>query len=149
MNGESNVNREPPSHFADGRSPGRAIGNGHVPASAPKEAPQFGAADFLPFVDALGRHWQWLLIGGLAMAMVGLVCSLLLWKNSYTASAQLLRQASAHAMDVLGERELEPDTYAESAARAGNIAASRSASQPAASRRVVGQDTQHHCGAKQ
>ena len=113
MNDESNANgRSPGGARSKPRGTDQAIGNGHVPVSAPKEAPQFGAADFLPFVDALGRHWQWLLIGGLAMAMVGLVCSLLLWKNSYTASAQLLRQASAHAMDVLGERELEPDTYA-------------------------------------
>ena len=123
MNDESNANRESSSHFASGRSPDgarserimdRASGNvnGHAPAAAEKGVSQFGAADLLPFVDALGRHWMWLLIGGVAMAMVGLLCGLLLWKNSYTASAQLLRQASTHALEVLGERELDPNTYA-------------------------------------
>jgi protein involved in polysaccharide export with SLBB domain/capsular polysaccharide biosynthesis protein len=88
------------------------VGKGDVPASARQEAPQFGAADLLPFVDALGRRWQWLLVGGVAMATVGLFSGLFLWKNSYTASAQLIRQASAHVMEVLGDRELEPNTYA-------------------------------------
>ncbi len=46
------------------------------------------------------------------MAMVGLFCGLWLWKDSYTASAQLLRQASSHVMEVLGDRELDPNTYA-------------------------------------
>lgn len=46
------------------------------------------------------------------MAMAGLVGGLLLWKNSYTASAQLLRQASVRVTEVLGERELDPNTYA-------------------------------------
>ena len=112
MNNESNANDESASRFANGRSPGRAIGNGLVPASASKEAPQFSAADLLPFVNALGRRWKWLFVGAGGMAMVGLLCGLLLWKNSYTASAQLLRQASAHVMEVLGDRELDPNTYA-------------------------------------
>lgn len=122
MNDESNANGESPSQFANGRSPGRAhsesrardraIGNGHVPAPAPNGAPEFGVADLLPFVDALGRRWQWLLIGGVAMAVVGLSCGLLLWKNSYTASAQLLRQVSVRVTEVLGDREMDANTYA-------------------------------------
>lgn len=103
MNDECNVN---------GASPGRASGNGAGPASAPKEAPPFSAADLLPFVNALGRRWKWLLIGGVAMALVGLASGLFLFKNSYTASAQLLRQASAQVTEVLGDRELDPNTYA-------------------------------------
>jgi protein involved in polysaccharide export with SLBB domain/capsular polysaccharide biosynthesis protein len=122
MNDESNLNRESPSHFANGRLPGRtrspsrapdqAGRNGYGPASARSATPQFGTADLLPFVNALRRRWQWLLIGGMAMAMVGLLCGFLLWKSSYTASAQLLRQSSAHVMEVLDERELDPNTYA-------------------------------------
>lgn len=103
MNDECNVN---------GASPGRASGNGDGPASAPKETPPFSAADLLPFVNALGRRWKWLFIGGVAMAMVGLASGLFLFKNSYTASAQLLRQASAQVTVVLGDRELDPNTYA-------------------------------------
>ncbi len=112
MNDESKANGESPSQSANGRSPGRAIGNGQVPASAENETPQFSTADLLPFANALGRRWQWLLLGGVAMAGIGLVCGLLLWKDSYTASAQLLRQGSAHVMEVLGDRELDPNTYA-------------------------------------
>ena len=112
MNDETNVNGESPDLSASGRSPGRAIGNGHVSASVPKEAPQFSAGDLLPFVNELVRRWKWLLIGGVAMAMVGLLGGVLLLKNSYTASAQLLRQASGHVTEVLGDRELDPNTYA-------------------------------------
>ncbi|MCL4176663.1 MAG: polysaccharide biosynthesis/export family protein [Verrucomicrobia bacterium] len=111
MNDESNVNGELPDPSASGRSPGRARGNGHRPPSEPK-APQFGAADLLPFVNALGQHWRWLWLGGTAMALIGLLSGLWLWKPSYTASAQLLRQASAQVMEVLGDRELDPNTYA-------------------------------------
>ena len=96
----------------NGASPGWAGGNGDGPASAPNEAPPFSAADLLPFVNALVRRRKWLLLGGLAMAMFGLLCGVLLWKNSYTASARLLRQASSHVLEVLGDRELDPKTYA-------------------------------------
>ena len=77
MNDEFNSDREPPPHSSNGRTPGRARsqsraqyranGNGHAPGFAAKEAPKFGAADFLPFVDALGRRWLWLLLGGVTM----------------------------------------------------------------------------------
>jgi capsular polysaccharide biosynthesis protein len=122
MNNEPDEARESPSRFANGRSPGRSRsrsrateqsnGNGFAPSSSQKGAPQFGVADLLPFVTALGRRWKWLLFGGVVMAMAGLFCGLSLWKNNYTASAQLLRHASAHVMAVLGEREPEPNTYA-------------------------------------
>ena len=120
MNDEFNLKQEP-SHFGNGKSPARAHsqsraanranGNGHEPRFAEKETPKFGAADFLPFVDALARRWKWLLIGGTVMAVFGALCGLLLLKNSYTASAQLLRQSSAHVLNVLGARELDPNTY--------------------------------------
>jgi protein involved in polysaccharide export with SLBB domain/capsular polysaccharide biosynthesis protein len=117
MKNQSDGNPAFRSHLANGgsRSPSRATdrasGNGSVP-SEQKGAPQFGAADLLPFVNALGRHWIWLLLGGVAMAIAGLLCGLFFWKNNYTASAQLLRQTSTRVMEVLGDRELEPNTYA-------------------------------------
>ncbi len=55
---------------------------------------------------------MWLLLGGVTMALVGAFCGVSLLKNHYTASTQLLRQSSAHVLQVLGERELDPNTYA-------------------------------------
>lgn len=120
MNEEANANGKSPSIFTDGQSPGsdrsraRARANGirHPTADPAEGAPPFNAADLLPFVDALGRRWKWLLAGGVVMATAGLLCGLLLWKNSYTASAQLLRQTSTRLTEVLGDRELDPNTYA-------------------------------------
>lgn len=122
MNDEANVNRENQFHFTNGLPPGRGRsrgrvtnqtgGNGHDPEAPATGAAKFGPADFLPFVDALGRRWKWLMLGGAAMAVLGLLGGLALWQNSYTASAQLLRQSSAQVMEVLGDREMEPNTYA-------------------------------------
>ena len=122
MNDEPNPNRESPNHFNGGPSPTgareqsrtkeRAISNGHVAASPRAGTPQFGVADLLPFVEALARRWKWLLLGGVVMAMASLSFGLWHWKDSYTASAQLLRQSSAQVAEVLGEREPEPNTYA-------------------------------------
>jgi len=122
MNDDFNSNREPPPHSPNGRSPGlarpqshagnRTNGYGHDPRFPEKETPKFGVADCLPFVDALGRRWMWLVLGGVTMALVGVFCGMSLLKNHYTASTQLLRQSSTHVLEVLGERELDPNTYA-------------------------------------
>ena len=124
MNNEFRASRESgsPSHFENGESPGRArsrsdagdraAGNGHPPADRERITPQFGGADLLPFMDALMRRWKWLLAGGVAAGMAGLLGGLLLLQSSYTASAQLLRQAPTRVTDVLGDRELDPNTYA-------------------------------------
>lgn len=121
MNKQSDANPAFRANLAHGRSPGRsrsrsypsdqARGNRSVPSSG-RGALEFGAADLLPFVTALGRGWKGLLLGVVGMAMAGLLCSLSFLKTSYTASAQLLRQTSTHVMEVLGDRELEPNTYA-------------------------------------
>src|SRR6187551_2457378 len=117
MNDESNGNGKSPSPAANGRASGRARSrdwaarNGDSATDA-EAGPQFSAADLLPFVDVLGRRWKWLLLGGGTMALVGLLCGLLLWKNSYTAAAQLLRQTSTRMTEVLGDRELDQNTYA-------------------------------------
>ena len=118
MNDESNGNREGSPHYANGSTPGRAgsqsgtkeWANGS--AAAGKGVQQANLANLLPFVEALGRRWQWLLIGGVALAAVALSGGLLLWKDSFTASAQLVRQTSTRATEVLGDRELDPNTYA-------------------------------------
>jgi len=118
MNDESNGNREASAHFANGSTPGRAGAQSRTrewpngSASAGKGVQQTTLANLLPFVEALGRRWQWLLIGGVALAAVALAGGLLLWKDSYTASAQLVRQTSTRATEVLGDRELDPNTYA-------------------------------------
>ena len=89
-----------------------ASADSYAATAAVNVAPKFGPADLLPFLNALRRRWLWLVMGGVALALVGLVGGSLFWKNSYTASAQLLRQTSAHVLAVLGERELDPNTYA-------------------------------------
>lgn len=111
---ETNLGGDPSPTEARGssRAKERVTSNGHSAAPARPVAPQFGAADLLPFVEALGRRWGWLLLGGVVMALAGLSVGLWHWKDSYTASAQLLRQASAHVSEVLGDREMEPNTYA-------------------------------------
>ena len=121
MNDEPNPAREGPAHFGNGRPsrgtrpPSRpkepAVGNNRIPASPQGGAPQFGVADLWPFVKALGRHWMWLLLGGAVMAAAGLAFGLWHWKDSYTATAQLLRQSSAQVVEVLGDREMEANTY--------------------------------------
>jgi len=111
MKNESDAKRDASSEQGSSlRTMNRAGRHDHEPASARPGAAHFSAADLLPFATALGRRWEWLLIGGVEMALVGLLCGVLLWKNSYTASAQLLRQTSARVTEVIGDRELEPGT---------------------------------------
>src|SRR5437870_5266984 len=117
-NDESNANRQSPNSFKQerrGRSrPSARPLNGFAnhDTSAADGSPQFSAADALPFLEALRRHWWWLAAGGAAFALVGFLFSIAVWKDSYTASAQLLRQEPERLTEVLGERELASDTYA-------------------------------------
>ena len=101
MNDESSRKRETTTHSPNATSTGDG-----------KSVPQFGAPDLWPFADALGRHWKWLLFGGGIFALIAFSGGMLLWKNSYTASAQLVREAPTRVTEVLGDRELDPNTYA-------------------------------------
>ena len=62
--------------------------------SKPNGAPQFNAADAWLFLEALGRNWLWLLLGGAVFAAAGLWGGLFFWHSTYSASAQLLRYDS-------------------------------------------------------
>ena len=121
MNDESNASEGSPSRFTDGsqagqkrfqtRAKNRSGANRSDSLSEKNGASQFGGADLMPFADALGRHWNWLLISSVVMASAGLWGGISLWENSYTVSAQLLRQSSSHVQEVLGEHDLDANTY--------------------------------------
>src|SRR6266545_4497499 len=82
------------------------------PDSELNGAPHLGAGDFWPFVEALGRRWGWLLLGGATLGLAGLWSGWLLWKSSYTASAQLIRYDSPNVAEVFGFRPAAPQTFA-------------------------------------
>jgi len=95
------------SFGADPRSAGRERDGGPTPAG-----PQFGPADLLPFAQAFARRWPWLVLGAAALGWAGGWCGVQRWKETYTASTALLRQSSTHVQDVLGDHDLDPNTYA-------------------------------------
>jgi len=81
-------------------------------AEAPAGERNGNGIDFWPLADALAQRWGWLVLGGLAGAGLGLFCGLLLWKTSVTASAQLIRNDSPSAVEVLGANPTAPQTFA-------------------------------------
>jgi len=68
------------------------------------------AADLLPLLEAVLRRWQWLLIGGAALGVLGFIGGIVLWKFSYIAPAQLMRYESPNAVEVFGVRQAAPQT---------------------------------------
>src|SRR4051812_47550785 len=108
MNDEFNAEHGARSYHAHNRPSGTGLPNGNGTAAKPP----LTIADLAPFLDALGRRWWLLLIGAVIMSAVVWHYGSAKWRDSYTASAQLLRQNSVHVNDLLGDRELEPDTYA-------------------------------------
>jgi protein involved in polysaccharide export with SLBB domain/capsular polysaccharide biosynthesis protein len=83
-----------------------------MPEYQPAGASQLKPADFWPFAQALGRRWPWLLIGTVALGLVGFYAGLTLWKSSYTATAQLVRYESPNATELFNFRPVAPQTFA-------------------------------------
>jgi protein involved in polysaccharide export with SLBB domain/capsular polysaccharide biosynthesis protein len=87
-----------------------------TPARAGNHAPhQNGAArsntaEFLPLLETVLRRWYWLLLGGIVPAVAACAIGAMLWKNSYTAPAQLIRYDSPNAEQVFGARQALPET---------------------------------------
>jgi protein involved in polysaccharide export with SLBB domain/capsular polysaccharide biosynthesis protein len=82
------------------------------PDSELNGAPHLRAGDFWPFVEALGRRWGWLFLGGATLGLAGLWIGRSLWQSSYTAPAQLIRYDSPNVAEVFGFRPAAPQTFA-------------------------------------
>lgn len=85
------------------------------PNSAPAVWKQNGAthnhaAELWPLLEALLRKWHWPVIGGVFLALLGLAAGFVIWKNSYTAPAQLIRYESSNAEEVFGMRQAADQT---------------------------------------
>src|SRR5690348_1526189 len=68
------------------------------------------SGDVLSFVEIFLRRWRWLLIGGVVSGLMGFAGGLFLWRNSFTAPAQLIRYDSPNAVEVFGNRQAAPQT---------------------------------------
>jgi protein involved in polysaccharide export with SLBB domain/capsular polysaccharide biosynthesis protein len=85
--------------------------NGHQPHQQRNNSSSFGPADAMPFVDALGRNWKWLVLSSIFLAALAFAGGYALWKTKYTAVAQLLRFESPEAAEILQDRELGAETF--------------------------------------
>ena len=91
---------------------GHSNGNGNGNGNGKWRAPEKQDVDFLPFVENLLRHWPLLLMGGLAMAIIGVLVGAFFWRPNFSASAQLVAYESPNATEVFGQRQVSPQTIA-------------------------------------
>jgi len=68
------------------------------------------ADEFLPLLESVLRRWPWLVLGGAALGILGVVAGMVFWKPAYTAPAQLMRYESPNAVEVFGVRQAAPQT---------------------------------------
>ncbi|HEY2329903.1 MAG TPA: hypothetical protein VGI63_08845, partial [Verrucomicrobiae bacterium] len=73
-------------------------------------ATRSNADELLPLLETVLRHWQQLIVGGVALGVLGFIAGFVLWKSSYTAPAQLMRYESPNAVEVFGVRQAAPQT---------------------------------------
>lgn len=65
-----------------------------------------------PIIEAVLRRWRWLAIGGVTLALAGCLLGSVIWKPSYSVSAQLIRYDSPTAQEVFGYRQVSAQTLA-------------------------------------
>jgi len=65
-----------------------------------------------PLFERLIAQWHWLLLGGCAAAVLGLLTGIALWQTRYTANAQLLRFETPNNSEYFKPRQLSEQTFA-------------------------------------
>src|SRR5581483_11013598 len=68
--------------------------------------------DLMPFADVFLRRWPLMILGGLALAIVGVLVGSVFWKPNYTASAQIIAYDSPNATEIFGAQQVSPQTIA-------------------------------------
>jgi protein involved in polysaccharide export with SLBB domain/capsular polysaccharide biosynthesis protein len=86
--------------------------NGNGNGNGKWRAPEKQDVDFLPFVEILLRHWPLLMMGGIAMGIIGVLTGAFFWHPNFTATAQLVAYESPNATEVFGQRQVSPQTIA-------------------------------------
>src|SRR6266550_3949915 len=61
---------------------------------------------------AILRRWYLLFLAGLALGGLGFWAGYSSWHSTYTATAQLIRDDSPRTIELFGDRQLAPQTYA-------------------------------------
>lgn len=86
-------------------------GNGHSNGHG-KFHREKGDVDLLPFADVFLRRWPLMILGGLALAIAGVLIASIFWKPNYSASAQLIAYDSPNATEIFGAQQVSPQTIA-------------------------------------
>lgn len=66
----------------------------------------------MPFIENLLRHWPLLVMGAVAMGVIGVLVGAFFWHPNFSASAQLVAYESPNATEVFGQRQVSPQTIA-------------------------------------
>jgi capsular polysaccharide biosynthesis protein len=70
-----------------------------------------GAADGLEILRYVFRRWFWLLAAGLGFGAIGFVLGIFLWKTSYTAAVELIRNEVPNVGDFFRPRQFSAETF--------------------------------------